>query len=63
MTRIFVCFDCGDNPCVLRVPDDCNMDARFCPFMECFDGGAVRPHWHEARPVQTSEPSPIIEVP
>ena len=59
MTRIFVCFDCGDIPCVLRCPDNCDMLPLCCPFFEP-EEGVVRPPWHEARPVQTSEPSDII---
>ena len=62
MTRIFVCFDCGDIPCVLRVPDDCEMSPLCCPFFEPDGGLPLCPPWREARPVQSSEPSPIIEV-
>lgn len=63
MTRIFVCFDCGDIPCVLRAPDNCDMLPLCCPFFEPDEGEVVRPPWHEARPVKLAGPSPIIEVP
>lgn len=59
MTRIFVCFDCGDVPCTLRVPDDCDMLPLCCPFFEP-EEGVVRPPWHEARPVKQAELSDII---
>jgi len=62
VTRKFVCFDCGyDTPCILLVPDTCDMLPLCCPFYEPEDG-VVRPPWHEARPVtvQTCEPSEII---
>lgn len=59
MTRIFVCFDCGGDPCVLRCPENGDFLPLCCPFYESGEGG-VRPPWHEARPVQTSELSEII---
>ena len=58
MTRIFVCFDCGD-PCVLRCPDNCDLPL-CCPFFEPDEGEVVRPPWHEARPVKPAELSDII---
>ncbi len=60
MTRIFVCFYCGDIPCVLRCPDNCDMLPLCCPFLVPDEGGVVRPPWHEVRPVKPAELSDII---
>lgn len=50
MTRIFVCFDCGGEPCVLRCPENGDFLPTACPFYET-EAGVVRPPWHEAQPV------------
>jgi len=65
MTRIYLCFDCGGDPCVLRCPEDGDFLPMTCPFYGPApdDDETVRPAWKEAVPVKESKPSPIIEVP